>query len=80
MVVDKLLSLDFCKGLVFCLFNALTCFLVSCVCLCVFFSVGALPPRVYVGHSIYKGKSALTVTPRPPEFAPLDVWLLFILV
>nr|AFK42652.1 unknown [Lotus japonicus] len=35
-------------------------------------SVGALPPRVYVGHSIYKGKAALTVTPRPPEFAPLD--------
>ncbi|KAF7809166.1 single-stranded DNA-binding protein WHY1, chloroplastic-like [Senna tora] len=34
--------------------------------------VGALPPRVYVGHSIYKGKAALTVTPRPPEFAPLD--------
>ncbi|PNX56931.1 single-stranded DNA-binding protein WHY1 chloroplastic-like, partial [Trifolium pratense] len=34
--------------------------------------VGALPPRVYVGHSIYKGKAALTITPRPPEFAPLD--------
>lgn len=37
------------------------------------FSVGALPPRVYVGHSIYKGKAALTITPRPPEFMPLDV-------
>ncbi|KAK2408340.1 Single-stranded DNA-binding protein why1, chloroplastic [Trifolium repens] len=35
-------------------------------------SVGALPPRVYVGHSIYKGKAALTITPRPPEFAPLE--------
>ncbi|XP_004514779.1 single-stranded DNA-binding protein WHY1, chloroplastic-like [Cicer arietinum] len=35
-------------------------------------SVGALPPRVYVGHSIYKGKAALTITPRPPEFMPLD--------
>ncbi|GAU23858.1 hypothetical protein TSUD_369660 [Trifolium subterraneum] len=35
-------------------------------------SVGALPPRVYVGHSIYKGKAALTITPRPPEFVPLD--------
>ncbi|KAI4328395.1 hypothetical protein L6164_020752 [Bauhinia variegata] len=34
--------------------------------------VGALPPRVFVGHSIYKGKAALTVTPRPPEFTPLD--------
>ncbi|KAI4314203.1 hypothetical protein L6164_027136 [Bauhinia variegata] len=34
--------------------------------------VGALPPRVFVGHSIYKGKAALTVTPRPPGFAPLD--------
>ncbi|CAL0308140.1 unnamed protein product [Lupinus luteus] len=31
-------------------------------------SVGALPPRVYVGHSIYKEKAALTVNPRPPEF------------
>jgi len=35
--------------------------------------VGALPPRVFVGHSIYKGKAALTITPRPPEFVPLDV-------
>ncbi|KAG2409484.1 Single-stranded DNA-binding protein [Vigna angularis] len=35
-------------------------------------SVGALPPRVYVGYSIYKGKAALTLTPRPPEFVPLD--------
>ncbi|KAJ7953765.1 Single-stranded DNA-binding protein [Quillaja saponaria] len=34
--------------------------------------VGALPPRVFVNRSIYKGKAALTVTPRPPEFAPLD--------
>ncbi|KAA8529459.1 hypothetical protein F0562_033742 [Nyssa sinensis] len=32
----------------------------------------ALPPRVFVGHSIYKGKAALTVEPRPPEFLPLD--------
>lgn len=38
-------------------------------------SVGALPPRVYVGYSIYKGKAALTLTPRPPEFVPLDVCL-----
>ncbi|KAK3026627.1 hypothetical protein RJ639_040654 [Escallonia herrerae] len=30
------------------------------------------PPRVFVGHSIYKGKAALTVEPRPPEFSPLD--------
>ncbi|KAI9087158.1 hypothetical protein K1719_030793 [Acacia pycnantha] len=35
-------------------------------------AVGALPPRVYVGHSVYKGKAALTVTPRPPEFASLE--------
>ncbi|KAK4402940.1 Single-stranded DNA-binding protein WHY1, chloroplastic [Sesamum angolense] len=33
---------------------------------------GQLPPRVYVGYSIYKGKAALTVEPRPPEFSPLD--------
>lgn len=25
-----------------------------------------------MGHSIYKGKAALTVTPRPPEFSSLD--------
>ncbi|EEF42183.1 conserved hypothetical protein [Ricinus communis] len=32
----------------------------------------AAVPRVYVGHSIYKGKAALTVEPRAPEFAALD--------
>jgi len=31
-----------------------------------------LPPRYFVGHSIYKGKAALTVEPRAPEFTPLD--------
>ncbi|KAJ4960006.1 hypothetical protein NE237_019916 [Protea cynaroides] len=35
-------------------------------------STGALPPRVFVGHSIYKGKAALTVEPKAPEFTPLD--------
>ncbi|GAA0160821.1 DNA metabolism protein [Lithospermum erythrorhizon] len=30
------------------------------------------PPRVFVGYSIYKGKAALTVDPRAPEFTPLD--------
>lgn len=30
-------------------------------------------PRVFVGHSIYKGKAALTVEPKAPEFVPLDV-------
>ncbi|XP_057542917.1 single-stranded DNA-binding protein WHY1, chloroplastic-like isoform X1 [Amaranthus tricolor] len=29
-------------------------------------------PRVFVGHSIYKGKAALTVEPRAPEFLPLE--------
>ncbi|KAL9240879.1 hypothetical protein vseg_015050 [Gypsophila vaccaria] len=29
-------------------------------------------PRVFVGHSIYKGKAALTVDPRGPEFVPLE--------
>ncbi|XP_009758353.1 single-stranded DNA-binding protein WHY1, chloroplastic-like [Nicotiana tabacum] len=33
---------------------------------------GASTPKVYVGYSIYKGKAALTVDPRPPEFSPLD--------
>ncbi|KAL1202573.1 Single-stranded DNA-binding protein WHY1 [Cardamine amara subsp. amara] len=31
-----------------------------------------LPARFYVGHSIYKGKAALTVEPRAPEFVALD--------
>ncbi|KAJ8773711.1 hypothetical protein K2173_006361 [Erythroxylum novogranatense] len=34
--------------------------------------VGELPPKVFVGHSIYKGKAALTVEPRAPEFGALD--------
>ncbi|GKV22430.1 hypothetical protein SLEP1_g32305 [Rubroshorea leprosula] len=34
--------------------------------------VGALPAKFYVGHSIYKGKAALTVEPRAPEFVALD--------
>lgn len=33
---------------------------------------GALPTRYFVGHSIYKGKAALTVEPRAPEFTPLN--------
>ncbi|KAF8087338.1 hypothetical protein N665_0588s0007 [Sinapis alba] len=33
---------------------------------------GAAPARFYVGHSIYKGKAALTVEPRAPEFVSLD--------
>lgn len=37
------------------------------------FTVGGLPPRVFVGHSIYKGKAALTVEPKAPEFVSLDV-------
>lgn len=37
------------------------------------FVAGGLPPRFFVGHSIYKGKAALTVEPRAPEFVALDV-------
>lgn len=33
----------------------------------------AVPARFYVGHSIYKGKAALTVEPKAPEFTALDV-------
>ncbi|XP_010551512.1 PREDICTED: single-stranded DNA-binding protein WHY1, chloroplastic-like [Tarenaya hassleriana] len=33
---------------------------------------GASPFRVFVGHTIYKGKAALTVQPRSPEFVCLD--------
>ncbi|KAI5437581.1 single-stranded DNA-binding protein WHY1, chloroplastic isoform X1 [Lathyrus oleraceus] len=35
-------------------------------------AVVKLPARVYVGHSLYKGKAVLTVAPRPPEFTSLD--------
>ncbi|KAJ8445441.1 hypothetical protein Cgig2_031254 [Carnegiea gigantea] len=35
-----------------------------------------LPPKVLVGHSIYKGKAAMTVEPRPPAFVPLQVFSL----
>nr|GMD13440.1 single-stranded DNA-binding protein WHY1, chloroplastic-like [Ipomoea batatas] len=31
-----------------------------------------LPPKVFIGYSIYKGKAALTVVPCAPEFSPLD--------
>ena len=43
-------------------------------------SVGALPQRVYVGHSVYKGKAALSVAPTPPEFTALDVCFFWLLV
>ncbi|KAJ4846723.1 hypothetical protein Tsubulata_048057 [Turnera subulata] len=33
---------------------------------------GQLPPKVFVSHSIYKGKAALTVEPRPPQFSTLE--------
>ncbi|KAJ6793886.1 single-stranded DNA-binding protein WHY1, chloroplastic-like isoform X1 [Iris pallida] len=33
---------------------------------------GGQASRVFVGYSIYKGKAALTIEPRAPEFAPLD--------
>ncbi|KAF8021516.1 hypothetical protein BT93_G1838 [Corymbia citriodora subsp. variegata] len=33
---------------------------------------GTTSPKVFVGHSIYKGKAALTVEPKAPEFTSLD--------
>ncbi|XP_060214536.1 single-stranded DNA-binding protein WHY1, chloroplastic [Lycium barbarum] len=33
---------------------------------------GASSPKVFVGYSIYKGKAALTIEPRSPEFAPIN--------
>lgn len=44
-----------------------------------FIAAAALPPRFFVGHSIYKGKAALSIEPRPPEFTPIDVCLTWIL-
>ncbi|PKU63548.1 Single-stranded DNA-binding protein WHY3, chloroplastic [Dendrobium catenatum] len=35
-------------------------------------SPGTQPTRVYAGYSIYKGKAALSLEPKSPEFAPLD--------
>ncbi|MCL7036545.1 hypothetical protein MKW94_000211, partial [Papaver nudicaule] len=35
-------------------------------------AIGALATRVFVGHSIYKGKAALTIEPKSPEFVPLE--------
>jgi len=46
----------------------------TCV-LCFDLIAEGLPARFYVGHSIYKGKAALTVDPRAPEFVALDVSL-----
>ncbi|RZC79894.1 hypothetical protein C5167_042472, partial [Papaver somniferum] len=40
------------------------------------FGVFAAATRVFVGHSIYKGKAALTVEPISPEFLPLEVFSL----
>ncbi|KAH0863965.1 hypothetical protein HID58_081176 [Brassica napus] len=37
------------------------------------------PARFYVGHSIYKGKAALTVEPRAPEFVSLDFVLPYLI-
>lgn len=34
---------------------------------------GASSSKLYVNHSIYKGKAALTVEPKAPEFTSLDV-------
>lgn len=33
---------------------------------------GASPPRVFVGRNIYKGKAAMQVNPRFPEFVALE--------
>ncbi|XP_065621248.1 single-stranded DNA-binding protein WHY1, chloroplastic [Quercus suber] len=41
---------------------------------------GTFPTRFFVGHSIYKGKAALTIEPRAPEFTPLDVCFVKFLV
>ncbi|KAK4358136.1 hypothetical protein RND71_023746 [Anisodus tanguticus] len=33
---------------------------------------GVSSPKVFVGYSIYKGKAALTIEPRSPEFSPIN--------
>jgi hypothetical protein len=38
---------------------------------------GAQDGRVFTGYSIYKGKAALSFDPRPPQFVPLDVGIVF---
>ncbi|MBA0782842.1 hypothetical protein Gotri_000665, partial [Gossypium trilobum] len=58
------------KAKALCLYPFLSVF--SFQVLKVFYLTAGLPARFYVGHSIYKGKAALTVEPRAPEFVPLD--------
>lgn len=44
-----------------------------CLFVCFGFIAEVSSPRFYVGHSIYKGKAALTIEPRAPEFVALEV-------
>lgn len=37
-------------------------------------AVGGSQAKYYVGHSIYKGKAALTVDPLAPEFVAVNAW------
>lgn len=30
--------------------------------------------RIYAGYSVYKGKTAFSAEPVPPEFIKVDVW------
>ncbi|KAG6484905.1 hypothetical protein ZIOFF_053430 [Zingiber officinale] len=57
---DSLLIFPRCKAF------ALRCFTSSSLCTL------ALNSRVFIGYSIYKGKTTLTVDPRAPEFTPLE--------
>lgn len=36
------------------------------------YSPGTQPARVFAGYTIYKGKAALAIEPKAPEFTPLD--------
>ena len=65
----------FLKFFVYSLLVVLISRVLKCLWFGLFVAAAALPPRFFVGHSIYKGKAALTVEPRPPEFTPLDVCL-----
>lgn len=49
-------------------------FIIFILCVC---SVGELTPRVFVGHSVYKGKAVLTVSPRAPEFTSMEVCFVY---
>jgi hypothetical protein len=66
-----LICFSFFFPFLFVLFSA--CTLCPVLILIVVLFILGRSSKVFVGYSIYKGKAALTVTPKAPEFSLLDV-------